>query len=97
MLTIERKRQMRAIGHHLKPIVWISERGLSPSLLGELNRALADHELIKIKGIGQSLCNTVQQILMTHTCDKYDIIMGCDNSLEIFTKIHGVGVKKQKN
>ena len=53
-------------------------------------------ELIKIKGIGPSLCNTVQQILMTHTCDKYDIIMGCDNSLEIFTKIHGVGIKKAK-
>ena len=33
---------------------------------------------------------------MTHTCDKYDIIMGCDNSLEIFSKIHGVGVKKAK-
>ena len=54
-------------------------------------------ELIKIKGIGKSLCNTVQQILMTHTCDKYELIMGYDNSLEIFTKIHGVGVKKAKD
>ena len=49
MLTNERKKQMRAIGHHLKPVVLVGDQGLSPGLLDELNRALNDHELIKVK------------------------------------------------
>ena len=49
MLTPERKKQMRAIGHHLKPIVLVGDQGMSTGLLEELNRALNDHELIKIK------------------------------------------------
>lgn len=49
MLTPERKKQMRAIGHHLKPIVLVGDQGMSPGVLEELNRALTDHELIKIK------------------------------------------------
>ncbi|HBX26325.1 MAG TPA: ribosome assembly RNA-binding protein YhbY [Gammaproteobacteria bacterium] len=49
MLTSERRKQMRAIGHHLKPIVLIGDNGMSPGLLEELHRALEDHELIKVK------------------------------------------------
>lgn len=44
----ERKR-FRAIGHHLKPVVTISGKGLSDGVVNELERALADHELIKIR------------------------------------------------
>ncbi len=46
------KRQMRAIGHRLKPVVILGSAGLSEGVLGELNRALNDHELIKIKVAG---------------------------------------------
>ncbi len=42
-------RQLRAIGHHLKPLVTIAGNGLSEGVRGELERALDDHELIKIK------------------------------------------------
>ena len=48
-LTQQRKKQLRAIGHSLKPVVMISENGLTEGVLKELNRALDDHELIKIK------------------------------------------------
>ncbi len=44
-----RKKQLRAIGHQLKPVVMISERGLSEGVSLELERALEDHELIKVK------------------------------------------------
>lgn len=43
------KKQLRSIGHHLKPIVTVAGGGLSENVLAELNRALNDHELIKIK------------------------------------------------
>lgn len=43
------KKQFRAIGHHLKPVVTIAGAGLTENVLAEINRALSDHELIKIK------------------------------------------------
>ncbi|MEH6516084.1 MAG: ribosome assembly RNA-binding protein YhbY [Halioglobus sp.] len=43
------KRQMRAIGHKLKPVVTVAGKGLSDTVIGEIDRALSDHELIKIK------------------------------------------------
>ena len=49
MLGLERKKQMRAIGHHLKPVILIGDNGMSTGLLDELDRALEDHELIKVK------------------------------------------------
>lgn len=42
-------RQYRAIAHQLNPIVTVAGAGLSDGVLGELERALSDHELIKIK------------------------------------------------
>jgi RNA-binding protein len=46
--TLERKR-LRRIAHRLEPIVVVSERGLSPAVIGETHRALTDHELIKAR------------------------------------------------
>ena len=48
-LTNDQKKSLRAIGHNLNPIVTIAGNGLSDSVMVELNRALDDHELIKIK------------------------------------------------
>ncbi|MGQ9426496.1 ribosome assembly RNA-binding protein YhbY [Gilvimarinus sp. F26214L] len=49
MLSNDEKKRFRAIGHKLKPIVQVGGKGLTESLLAEVDRALADHELIKIK------------------------------------------------
>lgn len=49
MLTQQQKKHYRAIGHILDPIVTIAAKGLSETVLTELNRALDDHELIKIR------------------------------------------------
>ncbi|MCY4045791.1 MAG: YhbY family RNA-binding protein [Cellvibrionales bacterium] len=42
-------KQFKGIGHKLNPIVIIGENGLTEGLINELQRALDDHELIKIK------------------------------------------------
>ncbi len=59
-------KQMRAIGHKLNPVVTVAGKGLTESVVAEIDRALADHELIKIKlvvgdkaaraSIAQDLC-----------------------------------------
>ena len=41
--------QLRAQAHSLKPVVTVAGKGLAPSVLEELDRALNDHELIKVK------------------------------------------------
>lgn len=48
-ISAERKKQFRTIGHKLNPVVTIADNGLSEGVLNELNRALDDHELIKVK------------------------------------------------
>ena len=46
------KKRFRQIGHDLKPIVTIAQKGLTENILLEVKRALNDHELIKIKVVG---------------------------------------------
>ena len=48
-ISADRKKSLRTIGHKLNPIVTIAGNGLSEGVLLELNRALDDHELIKVK------------------------------------------------
>lgn len=48
-INSERKKQFRSLGHKLNPIVTIAGNGLNDNVLAELNRALDDHELIKVK------------------------------------------------
>lgn len=43
------KKQFRSIGHNLNPVVTISGNGLSAGVMAEIDRALEDHELIKVK------------------------------------------------
>ena len=44
----EQKKTLRAIGHQLSPTVIVSN-GLSDNIHAEIERALNDHELIKVK------------------------------------------------
>lgn len=42
-------KQYRAIAHTLNPIILVGDKGINEGMLAELDRALSDHELIKIK------------------------------------------------
>ena len=42
-------RQLRAIGHKLRPVVTVAGNGVSEGVLAELERALNDHELVKVR------------------------------------------------
>lgn len=42
-------KQLRAIGHKLKPVVTVAGKGVNDNVIAEIDRALNDHELIKIK------------------------------------------------
>ena len=42
-------RTLRGMAHHLDPIVTIGENGATDNAVRELDRALTDHELVKVR------------------------------------------------
>jgi len=43
------KQTLKAKAHHLKPVVLLGMKGLTPAVVEETNIALLSHELIKVK------------------------------------------------
>ncbi len=48
-LSGRQKRHLRALAHDLEPVVRMGKEGLSPSVVEAVDRALTDHELIKVR------------------------------------------------
>jgi RNA-binding protein len=48
-LSGNQRRFLRALGHHLNPIVQIGHQGTTENVIGALKQALNDHELVKVK------------------------------------------------
>jgi len=69
-ITTEQKKHFRTLGHKLNPLVTVAAKGLTENLQLEVDRALEDHELIKVKfaiadrdlkkQLIQELCNVVE-------------------------------------
>ena len=52
-LSIAEKKRFRRIGHGLSPVVLTGGQGLTEGILAETDRALEDHELIKVRINGE--------------------------------------------
>ena len=48
-ITSSTRKKYRQIGHHLRPIVTVGNSGITGGVIDEMQRALRDHELIKVK------------------------------------------------
>ena len=48
-LDSRQRQYLKGLAHHLKPIVHLGKDGLTPSLLKQIDEALLQHELIKVK------------------------------------------------
>ena len=48
-LTGKQRRKLRALGHHLNPVVQVGQEGVTPGVIAAAEQALWDHELIKVK------------------------------------------------
>ncbi len=48
-LNGKQRRRLRALGHHLEPVVIIGQSGVTPGVVSATQQALNDHELIKVK------------------------------------------------
>lgn len=52
-LTGKQRRTLRALGHHLKPVVLVGQDDLTEGVVRAVDEQLAVHELIKVK-VGES-------------------------------------------
>ncbi len=50
-LTPKQQQYLRGLAHDLKPIVFVGQHGLSEAVVKDIERALEDHELIKVRFI----------------------------------------------
>lgn len=48
-LTSKQRQHLRGLAHHLKPVIMVGNKGLTESVLDEIDLVLERHELIKVK------------------------------------------------
>jgi len=48
-LTAKQRKYLKALAHHLDPVVRLGRGRISPELIAETTRCLGAHELIKVK------------------------------------------------
>jgi RNA-binding protein len=75
-LTVEQRKYLKSQAHDLKPVVMIGSQGLSEAVIKETECALAAHELIKIRVLGDDreareaylaqLCETLNAAPVLH-------------------------------
>lgn len=65
-LTVEQRKYLKAQAHALKPVVMIGTQGLSEAVVKESERALAAHELIKIRVLGDE--REVREAYLAQLC-----------------------------
>jgi putative YhbY family RNA-binding protein len=70
-LTPEQRRALRAAAHHLNPVVSIAQKGLTPTVLKEIDQCLKAHELIKVRLYGIERAD--REALFTEICTS----LGC--------------------
>lgn len=79
-------RQLRAIGHKLKPVVTVSDKGLTDSVLAEIERALNDHELIKIKLLAGSRADRDELAKTICASCKAQLVQGIGNVILVLRR-----------
>lgn len=65
-LNDDQKRHLRRLGHALKPVVLMGSAGLTAAVQAEIDQALNDHELIKVKVVADD--RNHRKALITRIC-----------------------------
>jgi RNA-binding protein len=86
-LTTKDKQKLKAQAHKLKPIVFIGNNGLTENVSKEVNRALNDHELIKMRVMHED--REAKRQLFVDVCEA--------NEAELVQVIGNIGILYRKN
>jgi RNA-binding protein len=65
-LSNDQQKFLRKLAQNLDPVVWIGQNGLTDNVVDELNGALDNHELVKVKiRVGD---RTIREQTITSLC-----------------------------
>jgi RNA-binding protein len=70
-MTGKQKKYLRGLAHDMKPLVQIGQRGLTAAVTGQIDSALTDHELIKVRVAAEAPVD--RKVLATQLADR----LGC--------------------
>lgn len=68
-IKLDRK-YLRSLGHKLNPVVTVAGKGLTDAVLAEIDRALKDHELIKVRFVVGD--RVVKKQLIAQVCEQLE-------------------------
>lgn len=51
-ISDRQRRRLKALAHHLKPVLMVGQSGLTPGVLNEFGITLETHELVKVRITG---------------------------------------------
>lgn len=60
-LSAKKKQYLKGLAHSLSAVVQLGRGGLTPAVIAQMNQALDDHELIKIK-LGKECPQTTKEV-----------------------------------
>lgn len=85
-MNTQQKQKLRKQAHDLKPVVLLGSKGLTPAVLAEIEVALEDHELIKIKIPSADQEEFQARVIEIATATKAEIVQSIGHSLTIYRK-----------
>ena len=83
-LSNSQRRYLRGLAHHLKVIVMIGAKGLSETVVKELDRALLDHELVKIKVGAADRQARAEMIEAMATASKSEVVQSIGHTVCLY-------------
>jgi RNA-binding protein len=71
----KQKRYLKGLAHNIKPVVLIGNKGLTETVLSEIDNALNQHELIKVRVSGQERADRVMMMNEIAEKTKSDLVL----------------------
>mgnify|MGYP001171734788 FL=1 len=85
-MSLSKKKLLRGQGHKLKPIITISDKGLSEALINEFEKTIDHHELIKIRIRNSDRKSRIETLEELCQMTKSFLISSIGNTAIIFRK-----------
>lgn len=97
MLTAATKRKLRQTAHHLKPVVLVGQHGVTAPVIAEIERALTDHELIKVRFRGLERDERNDEIMRVAAELSAEVVSTIGGTAVLYRLSPGLEAKRRKS
>lgn len=80
----KQKRYLKGLAHPLKPVVMIGNKGLTDTVLAEIDIALSHHELIKVKVSGAEKAERMAMLKQITEHSKADLVLSIGHTAAFY-------------